>query len=128
MTARKKSSLDEEEAADNTGKYYIRRQRFVYLVHVFRKYIRMLKPILFATFGIKYILPFLSDGPLYLIMVRRIFLIPCENGWYFNLLFVQNLLYWSPYYDKSTCYPFITDGMVSSDSSATVKSTEDSAC
>lgn len=107
---------DESDALDTSGKYYIRRQSFRYVVYMVRKYIRLLIPILFATFGIKYVVPFLSDGPIYLIMLRKTFLIPCENAWYLNFLFIQNWLYWSPTYSKDTCYPFITDGMVSADS------------
>ena len=52
------------------NKYYIKRQNFVFLVNVFRKFFRLFVPIFFATLFILYALPFLSDGPIYLVALR----------------------------------------------------------
>jgi hypothetical protein len=45
----------------------MKQQEFSIFVRVFRKYIRLLVPITFATLGIKYIMPFMGDGPIYLV-------------------------------------------------------------
>ena len=36
-----------------------------------RKYIRFVIPLFFAVMGIKYILPFSSDGPVYLVALKE---------------------------------------------------------
>ena len=81
-------------ANETENKCYIKRKNFAIIVDSLRKLFRLLVPILFISHGILYILPFLSEGPLYLVALRNQFLIPCEAGWYLNLTFIQNFLYW----------------------------------
>jgi hypothetical protein len=75
--------------SDNTeSKYFLKSQEFSFIFTVIRKYIRLLVPITFATLGIKYIMLFLSDGPIYLVALKDHFLTPCEGSWFLNLIFV----------------------------------------
>jgi hypothetical protein len=87
--------------------YYIKQQEFTSVVNIVRKYIRLIIPLLFAVLSIRFILPFLSDGPIYLVAIKQQFLIPCEGTWLLNLTLFQNLLHWSEIYDCSSCHPFI---------------------
>ena len=91
----------------------IKRKPFNWIVTIVRKYIRLFVPLLFASLGMLYVLPFLSDGPIYYTGYRAIFGIPCEGGWYFNLFLIQNWLYFKMDYNKETCYPFISDSAFS---------------
>ena len=86
--------------SDNSeSQYFMKQQEFSIFVRVFRKYIRLLVPITFATLGIKYIMPFMGDGPIYLVSIKETLLIPCEGSWFLNLLFVQNFMFWNDRYN-----------------------------
>ncbi len=75
--------------SDNSeSKYFLKQQEFSFFVNVFRKYLRLLVPIAFATLGIQYIMPFIGEGPVYLVALKDQMLIPCEGSWFLNLLFV----------------------------------------
>jgi hypothetical protein len=87
----------------------MKQQEFSIFVSVFRKYIRLLVPITFATFGIQYIIPFMGDGPIYLVSIKDILLIPCQGSWFLNLLFVQNWMFWNENYNCNTCHPYVLD-------------------
>eukprot|EP00347_Sterkiella_histriomuscorum_P019162 403342707 len=122
-----KNSFDDDDLID--GKYQIKRKPFNVVSRAFRKIFRLFVPLLFATLAMLYILPFLSSGPIYLISYRQFFQTPCEDSWYFNVLFTQNLLFWGTTYDENSCYPFITDGALQIDeTSSTITSIADSAC
>ena len=96
--------------SDNTeSRYYLKRSESTFIVTVIRKYIRLFVPMLFAVLGIRFILPFVSDGPIFLVSLQNQFLIPCEGTWLLNLTFLQNYFEWGSKYDSSTCFPFSSD-------------------
>ena len=94
---------------DNSESKYLKNQEFSFAVNVFRRYLRFLVPIIFATLGIKYIMPFMGEGPIYLVSLKDQLMIPCEGSWFLNLLFVQNLMFWKDSYDCNSCHPYILD-------------------
>jgi hypothetical protein len=52
------------------SRYYTKHQDYSYIVCIFRKYIRLLVPVLFASSGIKFALPFIAEGPIYLAALK----------------------------------------------------------
>ena len=94
---------------ESESKYFLKLQEFSFVFTIIRKYIRLLVPIAFATLGIKYIVPFLSNGPIYLVVLKDQLLTPCEGSWFLNLVFLQNFMFWDRGYNCESCYPYISD-------------------
>lgn len=115
LTARA-NSLPRGGRDSNDSKIYLKRHPYLFLVNIFRKYFRLLIPLLFATLWILYVLPFMAPhSPVYLVALRTQFLIPCEGAWWMNLTFIQNWLYWDNTYRTSKCYPYVTEGSITKD-------------
>lgn len=96
--------------SDNTeSRYYIKTQEFPFIINLFRKYFRYFVPLLFAVLSIRFILPFLSEGPLYLAAMKFNLLLPCEANWLLTISLFQNIFNWNTRYDPATCFPFVTD-------------------
>ena len=100
------------------SKYFIKGQEFTFILNILRKYFRLVVPVSIGIFSILYILPFVSDGPVYLAALKTQFLIACEGSWFIGFGLFQNLYYWpdNNQYDKGTCLPYVTkEGVLNDD-------------
>jgi hypothetical protein len=91
------------------SRYFTKQQDYPFFVTIFRKYLRLLVPVLFASCCIAFALPFLSEGPIYLVALKEHFLVPCEGTWFLSFTFLQNMMHWRDTYDCNTCKPYILD-------------------
>jgi hypothetical protein len=97
--------------SDNTeSKYYIKREEFTFIVGIIKKYTRYLVPFTCGIMIIMYVLPFIGEGPIYLVALKTQFMISCESSWFYGFLHISNLYPWpqrQATFDKDTCTPYV---------------------
>jgi len=82
-----------------TAKAYKRNGKMNLAFVYFHRYYRLIFPVLFITFFVMYVFPFLGFGPIYRWEANRMFA-SWDQYWWTNLLFINNLI---PFTRKSEC-------------------------
>ena len=72
------------------------------IISIILRIIRFLPFMIIAIFGFTYLLPFLSNGPKYSLVI--ILTKGCLKNYWDNLLFINNLINYSPIIEEGTCF------------------------